>query len=166
MRTVLGELLMSSESEKLSSMNLLRYMSSFVVLMLIPVVFIVEGHDQLVNVVAGELASGNTTFVFWFFFNIVSAFSVNWCQLLVTKYVGSVALQVLGIFKGVSSSILSVFIFQNPVTVMSALGYLCTVSGVAGYTTLRQLESSNKSKKVIDISEEKEKLIVKSPPPV
>mmetsp|Transcript_40226 Transcript_40226/g.113910 ORF Transcript_40226/g.113910 Transcript_40226/m.113910 type:complete len:337 (-) Transcript_40226:271-1281(-) len=167
MRTVLGELLMASETEKLSSMNLLRYMSSMVVLMLIPVVLVVEGHGQLVNVVLGELARGNSSFVFWFFFNIVSAFSVNWCQLLVTKYVGSVAQQVLGIFKGVSSSILSVFIFRNPVTVMAGFGYLTTVAGVAGYTTLRHYENQARgAKKVIDVGEDNQKLLGKSPPPV
>lgn len=160
MRTVLGELLMTNDSEKLNSMNLLRYMSTMVVIMLIPVVLIAEGHDQLVNVVLGKLAAGDSNFVFWFFFNIVSAFSVNWCQLLVTKYVGSVALQVLGIFKGVSSSILSIMIFQNPVTVTSMLGYLTTVSGVAGYTALRHFESRAKhTKKVIDVSDEKQGLI-------
>lgn len=145
-RTVLGELLMTSTSEKLNGMNLLRYMSTFVVLMLIPVVWLVEGPDQLVNVVGRKIAEGDTTFLFWFVFNIVSAFSVNLCQLLVTKYVGAVAQQVLGICKGVSSAVLSIAIFQNPVTVGSASGYVITTGGVAWYSWLRHQDSKAAAK--------------------
>mmetsp|Transcript_41016 Transcript_41016/g.104900 ORF Transcript_41016/g.104900 Transcript_41016/m.104900 type:complete len:339 (-) Transcript_41016:383-1399(-) len=150
LRTVLGELLLACEAEKLNSMNLLRFMSTYVVIMLLPVVFFVEGPDQLVNVVLAKFAEGDSTFVFWFFFNIVSAFSVNLCQLLVTKYTGAVALQVLGIFKGVAVACLSIAVFGNPVTVASASGYMVTVCGVAWYTWLRQREASRKRGKRVD----------------
>lgn len=155
LRTVLGELLLACENEKLNSMNLLRFMSTYVVIMLLPVVYFLEGPDQLVNVVLVKFAEGDSRFVFWFFFNIVSAFSVNLCQLLVTKYTGAVALQVLGIFKGVAAACLSVVVFGNPVTVASASGYLLTVSGVAWYTALRHRESRRneyKSKRVSDFA--------------
>mmetsp|Transcript_13331 Transcript_13331/g.31553 ORF Transcript_13331/g.31553 Transcript_13331/m.31553 type:complete len:339 (+) Transcript_13331:190-1206(+) len=157
LRTALGELLMSSEVEKLDSMNLLRYMSTFVCVLLVPVVILLEGPDQLVNVVLEQFKQGNTYFVFWFTFNIISAFSVNLCQLLVTKFVGAVAMQVLGIFKGVCAAILSIFIFHNPVTVGSALGYLVTTAGVFSYTYFRHVHEANKrnAKKVVDINETK-----------
>eukprot|EP00951_Prasinocladus_malaysianus_P005323 scaffold37817_cov48-Prasinocladus_malaysianus.AAC.2 len=162
LRTVLGELLMASDTEKLDSMNLLRYMSSFVVVMLIPVVLFMEGAGKLVDVISTQMEEGNTMFVFWFFFNIFAAFCVNLCQLMVTKYVGSVALQVLGIFKGVCSSILSVFIFQNPVTASSAGGYAITVAGVATYTYFRHQERLTKNqKKIVDIAGEKSALLPK-----
>lgn len=159
LRTVLGELLLSCDTERLSSMNLLRYMSTYVVVMLIPVVFIVEGPDQLFNVVLSKFSEGDSYFVFWFVFNIVSAFSVNLCQLLITKYLGAVALQVLGIFKGVCAAVVSIIIFANPVTVTSSSGYLLTVSGVAWYTTLRHLESARKRvKRVVDLSSSQSEL--------
>ena len=141
LRTVLGEMLMSNAEEKLNGMNLLRYMSTFVFLMLIPVVYIIEGPDELVDVVLGKIAAGDQQFLFWFCFNILSAFTVNLCQLLVTKYVGAVAQQVLGICKGVASAMLSILIFKNPVTISSALGYMTTTAGVMWYSYLRHQDS-------------------------
>eukprot|EP00192_Tetraselmis_astigmatica_P013304 CAMPEP_0117649944 /NCGR_PEP_ID=MMETSP0804-20121206/1269_1 /TAXON_ID=1074897 /ORGANISM="Tetraselmis astigmatica, Strain CCMP880" /LENGTH=332 /DNA_ID=CAMNT_0005455769 /DNA_START=264 /DNA_END=1262 /DNA_ORIENTATION=- len=160
LRTVLGELLMSDESEKLSSMNLLRYMSTSVVVLLLPVVLLVEGPDQLFNVIAYQMVEGNTSFVMWFAFNIMAAFSVNWCQLLVTKYLGSVALQVFGIFKGVACTVLSILIFQNPVTVSSAIGYTTSITGVACYSALRHFESEKR--KIYSDRDAKESLLPKS----
>ena len=160
LRTVLGELLMSDESEKLSSMNLLRYMSASVVVLLLPIVLLVEGPHQLFNVVSTQLVEGNTAFVMWFAFNITAAFSVNWCQLLVTKFLGSVALQVFGIFKGVACAVLSILIFENPVTTASALGYATSITGVACYTGLRHHETEKR--KMASDRDMKEALIVKS----
>ena len=162
LRTVLGEVLMSNAEEKLNGMNLLRYMSTFVIIMLIPVVYIIEGPDQLVNVVLGKIASGDTNFLFWFAVNITSAFSVNLCQLLVTKYVGSVAQQVLGICKGVSSALLSIMIFKNPVTSTSALGYATTVAGMAYYSYLRHQDSKKKTSDHYSGNDEKKPFLLKA----
>ena len=138
LKTVLQHVLLSSEDEKLDSMNLLRFMSMFAVLLLVPAVAIFEGPTKFVSTVSAQIEAGNTVFILWLVFNVLSAFLVNLFQFFVTKCVGPTALQVLGNFKGVLCAFISVIIFQNPVTAQSMGGYLLTTAGVFIYSYLKQ----------------------------
>eukprot|EP00192_Tetraselmis_astigmatica_P020663 CAMPEP_0117670174 /NCGR_PEP_ID=MMETSP0804-20121206/12588_1 /TAXON_ID=1074897 /ORGANISM="Tetraselmis astigmatica, Strain CCMP880" /LENGTH=290 /DNA_ID=CAMNT_0005478407 /DNA_START=181 /DNA_END=1053 /DNA_ORIENTATION=- len=140
LKSVLQHVLLSSE-EKLDSMNLLRFMSMFAVAVLIPTAAIVDGPLLFINTVTSHIQSGNTEFLMWLTLNVCSAFLVNLFQFLVTKLVGPTALQVLGNFKGVLCAVLSVVIFENPVTVQSVGGYTLTTAGVFCYSYLKQQQS-------------------------
>ena len=140
LKTVLQHILLSSEEEKLDSMNLLRFMSMFAMLLLIPAVAIFEGPTKFISTVSAQIEAGNTTFVLWLVFNILSAFLVNLFQFFVTKCVGPTALQVLGNFKGVLCAVISIVIFRNPVTVQSIGGYCLTTAGVFLYSYLKQMK--------------------------
>ena len=138
LKTVLQHILLSSEDEKLDSMNLLRFMSMFAMLLLIPAAAIFEGPTKFIGTVSAQIEAGNTTFVLWLVFNVMSAFLVNLFQFFVTKCVGPTALQVLGNFKGVLCAVISIFVFRNPVTVQSIGGYSLTTAGVFLYSYLKQ----------------------------
>uniref|UniRef100_A0A061R9V5 Solute carrier family 35 member e4 n=2 Tax=Tetraselmis sp. GSL018 TaxID=582737 RepID=A0A061R9V5_9CHLO len=136
LKSVLQHILLSSSEDKLDSMNLLRYMSTFAVLMLVPGVLILEGPTRFLATLAEQARAGNTEFMACLSLNVASAFLVNLFQFLVTKCVGPTVLQVLGNFKGVLCAFLSILLFRNPVTVKSVGGFLLTTGGVFLYTTL------------------------------
>ena len=141
LKSVLQAVLLNSSEEKLSSMNLLRYMTMIVVVLLLPIAYAMEG-TKIVDVVSENYRQGSVTFLVILSLNVLSAFMSNLSQFLVTKCVGAVVLQVLGNFKGVVNACMSVAIFQNPVTLQSLTGYSITTSGVFMYTYLRQNASA------------------------
>ncbi|XP_065857658.1 UDP-URONIC ACID TRANSPORTER 1-like [Euphorbia lathyris] len=129
-KTVLQGILLSSEAEKLNSMNLLLYMSPIAVLALLPAAIIMEP-----GVIDYTLNLGTEHKFMWLllFLNSTMAYSANLTNFLVTKHTSALTLQVLGNAKGAVAVVISIFIFRNPVTFVGIAGYTMTVLGVVGY---------------------------------
>ncbi|XP_011033181.1 PREDICTED: probable sugar phosphate/phosphate translocator At5g04160 [Populus euphratica] len=129
-KSVLQGILLSSEGEKLNSMNLLLYMSPIAVLVLLPSALIMEP-----NVLDVTLELGRKHKYMWLLLllNSTMAYSANLTNFLVTKHTSALTLQVLGNAKGAVAVVISIFIFRNPVTFVGIAGYSMTVLGVVAY---------------------------------
>ncbi|KAF3610685.1 hypothetical protein DY000_02045900 [Brassica cretica] len=123
---VIGSLLM----EKLNSMNLMLYMSPIAVVALLPVTLVMEP-----DVISLTLTLAKQHQYMWILLlvNSVMAYSANLLNFLVTKHTSALTLQVLGNAKGAVAVVISILIFQNPVTVMGIGGYSITVLGLVAY---------------------------------
>ncbi|TVU18114.1 hypothetical protein EJB05_34187, partial [Eragrostis curvula] len=130
LKTVLQGILLSSEEEKMNSMDLLRYMAPVAVALLVPATLIME-RDALGVVVS--LAREDPSFIWILICNSSLAYFVNLTNFLVTKHTSPLTLQVLGNAKGAVAVVVSILIFRNPVTVVGMLGYGITVAGVVLY---------------------------------
>ncbi|KAM0905221.1 hypothetical protein ACQ4PT_017506 [Festuca glaucescens] len=130
LKTVLQGILLSSEEEKLNSMDLLRYMAPVAVVLLVPATLIMEP-DALSA--AAALARADASFIWMLLLNSSLAYLVNLTNFLVTKHTSPLTLQVLGNAKGAVAVVVSILIFRNPVTVMGMLGYGVTILGVVLY---------------------------------
>ncbi|XWS66316.1 hypothetical protein CRYUN_Cryun05aG0189300 [Craigia yunnanensis] len=129
-KSVLQGILLSSEGEKLNSMNLLLYMSPIAVLVLMPAALIMEP-----NVLEVILSLGRQHRYMWLLLliNSTMAYSANLSNFLVTKHTSALTLQVLGNAKGAVAVVISILLFRNPVTVVGIAGYTMTVFGVVAY---------------------------------
>ncbi|XP_043724254.1 UDP-URONIC ACID TRANSPORTER 1-like [Telopea speciosissima] len=129
-KSVLQSILLSSEGEKLNSMNLLLYMSPVAVLVLLPTTIIMEP-----NVLDVILSLGRKHWSMWLLLlvNSVMAYSANLTNFLVTKHTSALTLQVLGNAKGAVAVVISILLFRNPVTFVGIAGYSLTVIGVIIY---------------------------------
>ncbi|CAN6331245.1 unnamed protein product [Urochloa humidicola] len=130
LKTVLQGILLSSEEEKMNSMDLLRYMAPVAVILLVLVTLIME--REAFGVVA-TLAREDPNFIWILLCNSSMAYFVNLTNFLVTKHTSPLTLQVLGNAKGAVAVVVSIMIFRNPVTFMGMLGYGITVAGVVLY---------------------------------
>ncbi|OAY74297.1 probable sugar phosphate/phosphate translocator At3g11320 [Ananas comosus] len=135
LKTVLQGILLSSEGEKLNSMNLLLYMAPVAVVLLLPATIIMEE-----NVVGITLALAREDFkIIWYLlFNSCLAYFVNLTNFLVTKHTSALTLQVLGNAKGAVAVVVSILIFRNPVSVTGMMGYTLTVIGVILYNEAKK----------------------------
>ncbi|URE11384.1 UAA transporter family [Musa troglodytarum] len=131
LKTVLQGILMSSEGEKLNSMNLLLYMAPIAVLFLLPATIIME--ENVIGVTL-TLAREDFKIVWYLLFNSSLAYFVNLTNFLVTKHTSALTLQVLGNAKGAVAVVISILIFRNPVSVTGMAGYTLTVIGVILYS--------------------------------
>lgn len=129
-KSVLQGILLSSEGEKLNSMNLMLYMAPIAVLVLLPAALIMEP-----DVVDVTIALGAQHTFMWvlLLLNSVMAYSANLTNFLVTKHTSALTLQVLGNAKGAVAVVISILLFRNPVTFVGIAGYSMTVLGVVGY---------------------------------
>lgn len=129
-KSVLQSILLSSDGEKLNSMNLLLYMSPIAVLVLLPATLIMEP-----SVIEVTISLGKEHRYMWLLLGINSAlaYSANLANFLVTKHTSALTLQVLGNAKGAVAVVISILLFRNPVTVMGIGGYTVTVCGVIAY---------------------------------
>ncbi|CAI0374897.1 unnamed protein product [Linum tenue] len=129
-KSVLQGILLSSDGEKLNSMNLLLYMSPIAVFVLVPAVIVMEP-----DVLNYTLALGRRDKFMWLLLILNSslAYSANLTNFLVTKHTSALTLQVLGNAKGAVAVVISIFIFRNPVTFIGIGGYTITVLGVVAY---------------------------------
>ncbi|NP_001130193.1 Probable sugar phosphate/phosphate translocator At3g11320-like [Zea mays] len=139
LKTVLQGILLSSDGEKLNSMNLLLYMAPIAVIFLLPATIFME--DNVVGVTI-ELAKKDFTIVWLLLFNSCLSYFVNLTNFLVTKHTSALTLQVLGNAKGAVAVVVSIMIFRNPVSITGMLGYTLTVFGVILYS-----ESKKRSNK-------------------
>ncbi|KAJ7972188.1 Nucleotide-sugar transporter family protein [Quillaja saponaria] len=141
-KSVLQGILLSSEGEKLNSMNLLLYMSPVAVLVLLPAALIMEP-----NVFDVTLSLGREKKFMWILLlvNSVMAYSANLTNFLVTKHTSALTLQVLGNAKGAVAVVISILLFRNPVTAIGIGGYTITVLGVVAYGETKRRFSQIKS---------------------
>ncbi|XP_058181872.1 probable sugar phosphate/phosphate translocator At3g11320 [Rhododendron vialii] len=135
LKTVLQGILLSSEGEKLNSMNLLLYMAPIAVLLLLPATLIME--ENVVGLTLA-LARDDIRIVWYLLFNSALAYFVNLTNFLVTKHTSALTLQVLGNAKGAVAVVVSILVFRNPVSVTGMLGYSLTVVGVILYSQAKK----------------------------
>lgn len=105
-------------------------MSPIAVLVLLPAALIMEP-----NVLDATISLGKEHKFMWMLLlvNSAMAYSANLSNFLVTKHTSPLTLQVLGNAKGAVAVVISILIFQNPVTVVGISGYTITVLGVVAY---------------------------------
>eukprot|EP00850_Spirogloea_muscicola_P002593 SM000010S04231 [mRNA] locus=s10:393984:395936:+ [translate_table: standard] len=135
LKSVLQGILLSSEGEKLTSMNLLLYMAPIAVIVLLPFTLVMEG-DVLGLTIAQ--AKENANIVWMLLVNSALAYFVNLTNFLVTKHTSALTLQVLGNAKGAVAVVISILIFKNPVSLLGMIGYTITVSGVICYSEAKR----------------------------
>ncbi|KAE9465241.1 hypothetical protein C3L33_02851, partial [Rhododendron williamsianum] len=135
LKTVLQGILLSSEGEKLNSMNLLMYMAPIAVVFLLPATLFME--EDVVGITVA-LARDDIRIVWYLLFNSALAYFVNLTNFLVTKHTSALTLQVLGNAKGAVAVVVSILIFRNPVSVTGMLGYSLTVIGVILYSEAKK----------------------------
>ncbi|QCD98548.1 negative elongation factor C/D [Vigna unguiculata] len=135
LKSVLQGILLSSEGEKLNSMNLLLYMAPTAVVFLLPATLIME--ENVVGITLA-LARDDSKIIWYLLFNSALAYFVNLTNFLVTKHTSALTLQVLGNAKGAVAVVVSILIFRNPVSVTGMMGYSLTVFGVILYSEAKK----------------------------
>lgn len=135
LKSVLQGILLSSEGEKLNSMNLLLYMAPIAVVFLLPATLYME--ENVVGITLA-LARSDIKIIWYLLFNSALAYFVNLTNFLVTKHTSALTLQVLGNAKGAVAVVVSILIFRNPVSVTGMLGYTLTVIGVILYNEAKK----------------------------
>ncbi|CAK9176325.1 unnamed protein product [Ilex paraguariensis] len=135
LKSVLQGILLSSEGEKLNSMNLLLYMAPIAVLLLLPATLFME--ENVIGITIA-LSRDDIKIVWYLLFNSALAYFVNLTNFLVTKHTSALTLQVLGNAKGAVAVVVSILIFRNPVSVTGMLGYTLTVIGVILYSEAKK----------------------------
>ncbi|OMO86064.1 hypothetical protein CCACVL1_09828 [Corchorus capsularis] len=135
LKSVLQGILLSSEAERLTSMNLLMYMAPVAVIFLLPAAILME--EGVVGITIA-LARDDWKFLVYLIFNSALAYFVNLTNFLVTKHTSPLTLQVLGNAKGAVAVVISILIFRNPVSVTGMLGYSLTVAGVILYNEAKK----------------------------
>ncbi|KAK7389297.1 hypothetical protein VNO78_24168 [Psophocarpus tetragonolobus] len=135
LKSVVQGILLTSEAEKLHSMNLLLYMAPLAAFILLPFTLYIEG-----NVFAFTLhkAKDDPFIVFLLLGNATVAYLVNLTNFLVTKHTSALTLQVLGNAKAAVAAVVSVLIFRNPVTLMGMAGFGITIMGVVLYSEAKK----------------------------
>lgn len=135
LKSVVQGIILTSESEKMHSMNLLLYMAPLAAMILFPISLYFEGN---VAGVLMEKARGDWFIVFLLFGNATVAYLVNLTNFLVTKHTSALTLQVLGNGKAAVAAVVSILIFRNLVSVMGMVGFGVTVSGVVLYSEAKK----------------------------
>ncbi|KAK7849757.1 probable sugar phosphate/phosphate translocator At3g11320 [Quercus suber] len=135
LKSVLQGILLSSEAEKLNSMNLLMYMAPVAVIFLLVAALVME--EDVVGITIA-LARDDVKILWYLIFNSALAYLVNLTNFLVTKHTSALTLQVLGNAKGAVAVVISILIFRNPVSVVGMLGYILTVIGVILYSEAKK----------------------------
>lgn len=135
LKSVLQGILLSSEGEKLNSMNLLLYMAPVAVVVLLPATLILEPNVLGITI---ALARQDSYILLLLIVNSAMAYFVNLTNFLVTKHTSALTLQVLGNAKGAVAVVVSILLFRNPVSAMGMLGYSLTVFGVVLYSEAKR----------------------------
>ncbi|XP_061336649.1 probable sugar phosphate/phosphate translocator At3g11320 [Gastrolobium bilobum] len=134
-KSVLQDILLSSEGEKLNSMNLLLYMAPIAMLVLLPATLLMEENVIWITI---DLANKDISIIWYLLFSSSLAYFVNLTNFLVTKHTSALTLQVLGNAKGAVAVVISILIFKNPISVIGMLGYALTVIGVILYSETKK----------------------------
>ncbi|GMJ00357.1 hypothetical protein HRI_003704900 [Hibiscus trionum] len=135
LKSVVQGILLTSEAEKLHSMNLLLYMAPMAAMILLPFTLYIEGNVAIVTL---EKAKSDSFIIFLLLGNATVAYLVNLTNFLVTKHTSALTLQVLGNAKAALAASVSVMIFRNPVTVMGMAGFAVTIMGVVLYSEAKK----------------------------
>ncbi|XP_027336495.1 probable sugar phosphate/phosphate translocator At3g11320 [Abrus precatorius] len=134
-KSVLQDILLSSEGEKLDSMNLLLYMAPIAMMVLLPTTLLMEENVIWITI---ELARRDIRIIWYLILSSSLAYFVNLTNFLVTKYTSALTLQVLGNAKGAVAVVISILIFKNPISMIGMLGYALTVLGVILYSETKK----------------------------
>ncbi|KAJ7529679.1 hypothetical protein O6H91_15G061600 [Diphasiastrum complanatum] len=140
LKSVVQELLLTSDSEKLHSMNLLMYMAPMAAIFLLPAAWIIEGNIIFVII---DKTRESPLVLLLLFLDMTIAYLVNLLNFMVTKHTSALTLQVLGNAKSVVAAAISVLIFQNPVTIVGMTGFAITIIGVALYSEAKKWAKNN-----------------------
>lgn len=135
LKSVVQGILLTSEAEKLHSMNLLLYMAPMAAMILLPFTLYIEGNVLSFTI---QKARGDPFVIFLLLGNATVAYLVNLTNFLVTKHTSALTLQVLGNAKAAVAAVVSVLIFRNPVTVMGITGFGITIIGVVLYSEAKK----------------------------
>lgn len=135
LKSVVQGLLLTSDAEKLHSMNLLLYMAPMAAMILLPFTLYIEGNVTAMTI---EKARVDGFMVFLLIANATVAYLVNLTNFMVTKHTSALTLQVLGNAKAAVAAVVSVLIFRNPVTVMGMTGFAVTIMGVVLYSEAKK----------------------------
>ncbi|XP_039022679.1 probable sugar phosphate/phosphate translocator At1g12500 isoform X2 [Hibiscus syriacus] len=135
LKSVVQGILLTSEAEKLHSMNLLLYMAPVAAMILLPFTLYIEGNVASVTL---EKARIDSFIIFLLLGDATVAYLVNLTNFLVTKHTSALTLQVLGNAKAALAASVSVMIFRNPVTVMGMTGFAVTIMGVVLYSEAKK----------------------------
>jgi len=108
LKSVVQGILLSSEGEKLNSMNLLLYMAPIAVVVLVPATLLLEPNVAGITV---ALARKDVLMLLLLFVNSTMAYFVNLTNVLVTKHTSALTLQVLGNAKGAVAVVVSILLF-------------------------------------------------------
>ena len=119
------------QSEKLDSLNSLRWMSLMSVCTLLPASVEFEGVCAIKAALRSAYEENDLAWALCA--NCAGAFLVNISQFLVTQHVGALSMQVLGNVKTIVTVVFSVVIFKNVVGLRSVLGYALTLLGCFVY---------------------------------
>ncbi|KAI3886081.1 hypothetical protein MKX03_003662 [Papaver bracteatum] len=135
LKSVVQGILLTSEAEKLHSMNLLLYMAPMAAMILLPFTLYIEGNVLGLTI---QKAKEDSFIVFLLLGNATVAYLVNLTNFLVTKHTSALTLQVLGNAKAAVAAVVSVLIFKNPVTIMGMTGFGVTIMGVVCYSEAKK----------------------------
>ncbi|KAJ6826309.1 putative BTB/POZ domain-containing protein [Iris pallida] len=135
LKSVIQGILLSSDSDKISSINLLLYMAPIAAALLLPLSLYIEGDVASLTL---RKARDDPRLLLLLFANATVAYLVNLTNFLVTKHTSALTLQVLGNAKAAVAAVVSVMIFRNPVTVMGMVGFGITIGGVVLYSEARK----------------------------
>ncbi|KAI4354630.1 hypothetical protein L6164_003479 [Bauhinia variegata] len=134
-KSVLQDILLSSDEEKLNSMNLLLYMAPIAVAVLLPATLLME--ENVIEITIA-LARQDIRIIWLLLFSSSLAYFVNLTNFLVTKHTSALTLQVLGNAKGAVAVVVSILIFKNPISAIGMMGYALTVIGVILYSETKK----------------------------
>ena len=135
--------LLVDPSEKLDSLNLLRYMAPTALVMVLPAALILEpGVFQQVL----TRARSDAYFCTLLLANALLACLVNLLNFLVTRCASALALQVLGNAKGVAAASVSIMVFHDPVSVRASVGYAITLASVGLFFASKRHKLAETSK--------------------
>eukprot|EP00249_Psilotum_nudum_P009420 c21925_g1_i1 orf=769-1797(-) len=135
LKSVLQGILLSSEGEKLNSMNLLLYMAPLAVIVLLPAMIVMEPKVVAITI---ALARQDMSIIYMLILNSSMAYFVNLTNFLVTKHTSALTLQVLGNAKGAVAVVVSILLFRNPISVIGMVGYGLAVFGVILYSEAKK----------------------------
>jgi drug/metabolite transporter (DMT)-like permease len=136
-KSCLQELLLNKDAG-LDSMSLLRWMSLFSMVKLVPMACLLERPGNIVDKL--RFVRDDTRLSAALLANCTGAFMVNLTQFAVTSEVGALSMQVLGNVKNVFTTTVSVFVFQNPISAQGVIGYAITTAGAFLFGREKQKE--------------------------
>jgi len=149
LKGLMQQKLMSTDQEKLSPMNLLKYQGRVAACMLLPLAALLEDPGAIPRVLTAKFFSGDFWWIFMFISNCFLAFLTNITQTWMTKVTSALTAQIMGVLKSVLLVLTSVMIFGNPVPPVALAGYITTFVAVATYTYLKnQPQHTTRDRKV------------------
>eukprot|EP01029_Cantina_marsupialis_P016368 TRINITY_DN3641_c0_g1_i1.p1 TRINITY_DN3641_c0_g1~~TRINITY_DN3641_c0_g1_i1.p1 ORF type:complete len:350 (+),score=54.42 TRINITY_DN3641_c0_g1_i1:139-1188(+) len=144
-KTILGELLLGNQTQKIDSFSLMFYMAGFSSIFLSIYVILFE------NEVFFSPKFLDSTVNFWVWLSGAIAFFLNVFGFLVTSVTSGVTLQVLGNVKNVGTILFSMAVFGNAVSLESWIGCFIVMGGVAMYQRVSKAPPKPKDDPLIKV---------------